>query len=250
MALTLEQFYAKYPPGARIDTDGFPAGQPYQCVDLTKQYVHDVFGMPITAYGNAVDWWSNPKILAVFNRITDGSKQDGDILVWGNDAGTFTGEAGHIGIWRAGKIYNQNYGNSGRISNNAFVSAGYLGALRAKGGTMAGIDQQDLTAIYELGPLGRGRNGNEGADVYLGKTANFVLRDHAASKEGKARAAALASKDVTITNLTNENNSLKTIVLEKEAEIKRLQAQIDSGTGTQGDYIKVVSANQDLYVKK
>lgn len=113
--------------------------------------------------------------------------------------------------------------------------------------TMAGIDGADLTAIYELGPLGRSRSPGEGDNVYLGKTANFVLRDHASSAEGKAKAASQANKDVTITNLTNENKSLKGIILEKDAQIKALQDQIAAGGG--GEYKKVVSSGQDLYIK-
>lgn len=44
-------------------------------------------------------------------------------------------------------------------------------------------------------------------------------------------------------NLKAANN----VLIEKN---KQLQAQIDAGTGTNGDFTKVVSAGQDLYIKK
>jgi len=131
--ITFSEFYDKYPVGSQVDTDGFPSYQPYQCVDIIKLYLNECFGMPIQPYGDAKEYWNNPKILTVFDKITDGSRKEGDILVWGNDKGSFTGEAGHIAIERGGKIYNQNYNNSGRISLNNFFDAGYIGALRFKG---------------------------------------------------------------------------------------------------------------------
>jgi len=151
--MNLDSFYAKYPSGSRVDTDGVPKSQPYQCVDLTKIYLNLVFGMPVQAYGDARQYWDNPKILAKFDRITDGSKQDGDILVWGDDKGNWTGVAGHIAIWYKGKIYNQNYNGSGRISLNNFFPNGYIGALRIKGGKMSNFtkEQEQTAAIMATG---------------------------------------------------------------------------------------------------
>lgn len=45
------------------------------------------------------------------------------------------------------------------------------------------VDANDLNHIYQYGPLGRTRGSGEGEDVYLGKTASFVIADHLKSKE-------------------------------------------------------------------
>ena len=132
--ITLAQFVAKYPPGSRIDTDGFPPKQPYQCVDLTKQYMLDCYGIPLGAYGDAADYWTDtaPIILTKFDKVSTTSFIDGDMIIWGDDAGNFTGPAGHIAIWYQGQIYNQNYNGSGKVSFNKYFSAGFAGVLRPK----------------------------------------------------------------------------------------------------------------------
>lgn len=107
------------------------------------------------------------------------------------------------------------------------------------------IDATDLTAIYELGPLGRPRSPGEGENVYLGKTANFVLRDHASSTEGKNRAAALAAQAAAVKTLTAENAALKVTIAAKDKEIADLKAQLAVGSG--GKYTKVITAGADMY---
>lgn len=77
----------------------------------------------------------------------------------------------------------------------------YVTKASTKGGEA--VNEKDLDAVYLYGPLGRKRRGNEGEDVYLGKTAAFVLADHAKSREAKTRAkraktrAANAKREVT-----------------------------------------------------
>ena len=115
------------------------------------------------------------------------------------------------------------------------------------GNNMAGIDATDLTAIYELGPLGRSRSPGEGENVYLGKTANFVLRDHRASKEGQDKAAGLAAQAAAVTALQAENAQLKATIAAKDKEIADLKAQLAAG-GT-GKYTKAISSGTDLYIK-
>ena len=141
MGLTLEEFKVQTlnntygnPPPVLVPNRGTYQGQ---CVSYDRQYCEAVLNIQTGAWGNAIDWWNNPKVLQYFDQITgEQNRRDGDILVWGDDPGTWTGEYGHIGIAYGGKILNQNFANSLKVSVNNFFSPGYLGALRLKGGNM------------------------------------------------------------------------------------------------------------------
>lgn len=93
------------------------------------------------------------------------------------------------------------------------------------------VNESDLSTIYRLGPLGRTRASREGSDVYIGKTAEFVLTDHANSPEGKQRLASIAGKDKTIETLTIANNTLLGAQLAKDTEIAKLKAQLANAGG-------------------
>lgn len=82
--------------GKRVDTDGYPVGAIYQCVDLIKEYLNQVFSIPYGAFGNAIDYWANtvPAIAAKFDRVT-GTPKQGDIVVIN---GTASNPYGHIGV--------------------------------------------------------------------------------------------------------------------------------------------------------
>ena len=121
------------PPPIMVRNSGTYQGQ---CVSLVRQYIEAVYGIKTAAWGDAVGWWNNANVQKYFTQVTDGSKQDGDILVWGDDPGTWTGPAGHIAIWYQGKLLNQNFGNSLKVSTNNFFQPGYLGVLRLKGANM------------------------------------------------------------------------------------------------------------------
>lgn len=108
-----------------------------ECVSEINQYCWRVLDVPAGSWGDAVDWWTNSTVLTYFDQVTDGSRKDGDILVWGDDPGTFTGRYGHIAISYGGKILNQNYGNNRKVTINGFFTGGYLGALRLKGASMS-----------------------------------------------------------------------------------------------------------------
>ncbi|MBB2989037.1 VCBS repeat-containing protein [Mycolicibacterium iranicum] len=116
------------PLSARVDsfvaatrgrTIAAPDGSyPGECVSLVKRFLRDVHGISAGAWGNAVDYrqgavGGNQMAARGFVWRTDGNFQNGDILVWGSGAGT---AFGHIGIWHAGKLYDQNNYGSGRAS--------------------------------------------------------------------------------------------------------------------------------------
>lgn len=126
---TLNKTYGN-PPPVLVPNQGTYQGE---CVSYTRQYCEAVQGVKTGAWGNAVDWWNNLRVQQFYDQITGlENRRDGDILVWGK--GSITSEFGHIGTAYGGKILNQNYGNSRKVTVNDFFSSGYLGALRLKGG--------------------------------------------------------------------------------------------------------------------
>jgi hypothetical protein len=97
--------------------------------------MEQVLDIPTSVWGNAVDYWTNPNVLALFDKVSN--PQDGDIGVYGNDAGNWTGPEGHIFIRYGGQMLNQNYNGSLKVSINPIFAPGFLGYLRVKGATMA-----------------------------------------------------------------------------------------------------------------
>lgn len=76
--------------GRRIDTDGFPSGQPFQCVDLTKYY-NDCYFSPFQVYcsttGYAKDWANNKYsngLLDYYDETAINNMIKGTLVVWGN----------------------------------------------------------------------------------------------------------------------------------------------------------------------
>lgn len=113
-----------------------------ECVSYVRLYMEQVLGIETTVWGHAANYWTNPAVLQYFDRITNSAdRRDGDILVWGDDPGTWTSAYGHIGIAWQGQILNQNFANSRRVTVNPFFPYGYLGALRKKGATSVAIIQ-------------------------------------------------------------------------------------------------------------
>lgn len=111
---------------------------PGECVSLVKRFLRDVHGITPGNWGNAVEYRQGAtggKQLAARGFVwrTDNNLQTGDILVWGSGAGS---AAGHIGIWHAGKLYDQNNYGSGRASAprtanySPYVPPGRLGYWR------------------------------------------------------------------------------------------------------------------------
>ncbi|RDH76337.1 hypothetical protein DVS77_21520 [Mycolicibacterium moriokaense] len=106
--------------------------------------MEQVLGIKTSSWGNAVDYWTNPAVLAHFDKVAD--RRDGDILIWGDDRGNWTGPQGHIAISYQGRILNQNFGGTLQVSINDFFSPGYKGALRPKGGD---IPMEEIQKLWE-----------------------------------------------------------------------------------------------------
>lgn len=76
--------------GKKIDTDGYPKAQPYQCVDLAKYYnmcYFSPFQVYCTTSGYAKDWANNKKTNGLLNYYDETSVNNmikGTLVVWGN----------------------------------------------------------------------------------------------------------------------------------------------------------------------
>jgi CHAP domain. len=139
---TLEQF--------KNDTLGGTYGNPGtgtfkgECVSYVRLYMEEVLGINTAPWGNAVNYWTNPKVLEHFDRIAKTVKPlQGDVPVWGDDIGTWTGVAGHIGIIYDSRLLNQNYNGSKKVTINGMFAPGLLGYLRKKGGDMVQISREE-----------------------------------------------------------------------------------------------------------
>lgn len=88
--------------GRQIDTDGFPARQPYQCVDVSKHYGYWLHDVPRGAYGNGKDVAWNLSRLPGWKWVPATERgQAGDVVSWGAPFGVSkeTGiEYGHTGV--------------------------------------------------------------------------------------------------------------------------------------------------------
>lgn len=76
--------------GRKIDTDGYPKAQPYQCVDLAKYY-NDCYFSPFQVYcsttGYAKDWANNKYnngLLDYYDETAVNNMIKGTLVVWGN----------------------------------------------------------------------------------------------------------------------------------------------------------------------
>jgi hypothetical protein len=98
--MTFSQFKSKW-LGKRVETDGIPKDGPYQCVDLIKEGLKEMYGIPYDSYGDAVDYWykTAPAILKKFSKVSGSYGNAGDIVILKGINGN---PYGHIG-WGTGR---------------------------------------------------------------------------------------------------------------------------------------------------
>ena len=138
--MTFDEFVNTY-KGSHIDYDGV-AG--YQCVDLIKYYLRDVFDIYAGAWGNAKDYWNitnRANVSEYFYNVPntpDLVVERGDIVVWGAMPGN---PYGHVAIGlglgdvNGFQSLDQNWGNS--FQEQAVRQIGHnfnyvIGVLRVK----------------------------------------------------------------------------------------------------------------------
>ncbi len=111
--------------GKSIDTDGYPSGQPYQCVDLIKAYYSYLGVSPVS--GNGADYATN-FLPSGWQRLQGAQPQKGDILV-------YTGGYGHVAIYESDRVhYHQNFDNKYYVTKVTYkyngLSNSYWGVIR------------------------------------------------------------------------------------------------------------------------
>lgn len=233
MAKSLEQF--------KIDTLGGRFGVPGtsntnlgdpayagQCVSYVRLYMEEVLGIKTAVWGHAVSYWTNPKVLVHFDKVAN--PQDGDVVVWGDDPGNWTGPEGHIAIWYKGQLLNQNYGGNLRVTINNMFTPGLLGYLRPKnkGEEMAKIDEEGVR-ILAATILERVEHFDTTPDLraHIGGDALVKIKEFWNSPEGKAASIWRRSIRKTLADKDAEIGALKQQVAELSQARPQEQSESD-----------------------
>lgn len=264
-----------------------------QCVSLNKWFLAEMTSVPSPgiARGHAKDVGDRLVAQGHAVQVAESQRKRGDFVVWKQDGGGY----GHIGVLLSGdRVFEQNVGLAGtptrRVNANTPQQPVWITVYSARidplyqswrkgsptfyriktynennptptptpGGNST-MNENDLNHIYQYGPLRRTRVGSEGNDVYLGKSASFVIADHRDSKEGKARAAELTNAinqagrvptlEKQASDLASEKDKLSKENADLKAQVKKLQEEATSG-GDSGEFTKILSSGSDLYIKK
>lgn len=157
--MTLQDFVSRW-KGKYLDFDGFPPSNPYQCVDLARQYWKDVckIAQPRSVKG-ASDFWTNyptdPNLNQNFDRIDNAPNNHpnaGDVIIWSNKAG---GGFGHIAICLSANAssftsFDQNYPTGAPCGEYSHNYTHVLGWFSRKGASMGATVQVPSETFEEL----------------------------------------------------------------------------------------------------
>ena len=164
--MTPEQFYADT-VGKRIDVDGYPKWQPYQCIDLFR-YWGQLNGVPVPATPDdrASGYWTclNEKSKIVpavaewqskyFVKITDPTQfRTGDWIIWGWGG---SHPETHVAMYYHGQEYGENQGGNASACLKTTDFSDALGALRWKGYIMEDKTIEQLAYEVLAGLWGNG----------------------------------------------------------------------------------------------
>jgi hypothetical protein len=126
-----------------LDTDGYPAYNKYQCVDVIRKYQTEVIKMPLVG-GNAIDYWYHypydQTLQQYFTRIPNTLTfipKLGDVIIF---AGTSKNPYGHIGLqstaanffWTTVFEQNDPIGSACHYKAYNYITPRLLGVLRPK----------------------------------------------------------------------------------------------------------------------
>lgn len=237
--MTYKQFESKW-LGRRVDIDKV---FDYQCVDLVKQYMLEVYGMPNGAYGNAIDYWTKPvrQVLEKFYKVQTTHARQGDVVIL---YGTSGNVYGHIGIATGAanathiEILEQNgaTGNGSGVGGDA-IRKRYIPRTRVPGILRPKVTERKEEMITRLGldVIYRFRRGAEpnahALKSHLGKrtfdetdklvrNATYATTVRNNAKAGKLNAADHLPADIRAVYV----DPSKKKIAELEAEIARLKA--------------------------
>lgn len=247
--------------GKRVTVD---AGNDYECVELIKQYLIEVYGLGNGAWGNAIDYWNNtaPAILEKFDKVASTTVAEGDIVVLvginGNTYGHITIASGQQTDATYQALEQNGFDGSGNgeggnaIRYRDITKSRIAGILRPKvaeapiaanvttGGTNDMIDQPTLTNLYQVI---LGRDPDQGAiDHYVGNySTSFVVNDLIQSDEYKQdeanRSAASQQTNDRIADLQGQLQAASSAQTANAAQIadltSKLKAETDIATALQ-----------------
>ncbi|MBJ8343928.1 CHAP domain-containing protein [Antrihabitans sp. YC2-6] len=229
MTISLEQF--------KNNTLGRSYGNPGtgtyvgECVSYVRLYMEEVLGIKTAVWGHARDYYFNPQVLALFERVPVAQSQDGDVAVWTDDEGNWTGPEGHIGIKYKGGILNQNYGGSRVVSINHMFSQGFLGYLRLKGQDMNDIADREFVALATVLAMNVQPEVNQVFMNNIGNPKTQVLQNMLNYQESKSFRLRAGAYD------------------ELQARIKQLEAQLKAAGADQFEEVGTV-LGQPVYRRK
>lgn len=273
--MTYGEFVNKY-NGKPVEYDNIYL---YQCVDLAKAYLDEVYGIKPGAWGDAYAYWTatNPAILARFDKVANGPTnvpKQGDILVY-SAALPGSGGAGHIEIFdrKTGPgqyvSFSQNWG--GQTAHMVTHADNYkyvLGWLTPKpivtvpqGGNMTLAEaKQVITGAYR--GLFKREPDQGGLDNYANKLlagqADFVFNDIGGSQELKnvvsaplqgqlAQQQALINQlNQTVTDVNTQSNATKAQLQEAISKVATLTSELE----TANDKLKDAQNNPTEVVKE
>ena len=104
--MNLDDFIEKY-DGEYLDWDGYPPDDPYQCFDLFRFYVHEVWNLPqfppTGDQGAKVIYDAVDNQYIKVDNTPQGVPQKGDVVIYDGRAG---GGFGHVSIFISGDTNN------------------------------------------------------------------------------------------------------------------------------------------------
>ncbi len=138
--MTHAEFKAKYPHGVSVGKPFAPYDYVGECVSFVLRYMKEVHNVPVNApLGHAAQIPYNSFFNQHYQKVAASDRQVGDLMFWGNDAGSWTGVAGHTAIYDGdNKMYNQNWNGDGKVSTRTVFSPGFIGYYRPKNSNNGG----------------------------------------------------------------------------------------------------------------
>lgn len=152
--MTFKEFQTKW-LGKRVDTDGYPPKAIYQCVDLAKQGLKEMHGIPYGAYGDAVAYWYRTAsvILKKFDKVASSAAKEGDVVILKGINGN---AAGHIG-WGTGRSlpgYIQILEQNGATGNGSGTGGDAIRTRYVPRTRVLGLLRKKVSALYHTVVLG------------------------------------------------------------------------------------------------
>lgn len=215
--MTLDEFVNKY-NNKGIDVDGFPKDNPYQCVDLYRQYVKECLDFPQSpSVAGAKDIWDTylTSYFTRYNNSPTAVPKKGDIILWG----TKLGQYGHVAIFLDGGVtkfnsFDQNYPEGSLCHIQSHTYTGVLGWLRPKEQQLVENVPQWLKTLLQE----RGLNLNSESEIRIifDKAKRYDDEINELQEKVKSSNESLSDKSLEVSTLTGKLQTIQNRVDELE----------------------------------